>query len=264
MKGQTHFGRTAALALGALLWGFAPAAGAGQRPEAEQRQTQTRKQERNANAGRPQRKTTEASRRASQKENGRPDRGMDRPPNAAARAGETGASDGRQGNAGRDRRQEYGQGQRVTGDRPPWAEHLRGMAPEERQRVIENNKQYNALTPEAKENIQRRFQRWDNLPAREREELRERERVWRQMTPEQQEHVRRDVLPKWREMPTDRRQAIQKRLSVLREMPEAARNRRLNDPQFTRGMSAEDKAMLRDLSHLHVGGAPDAPGEPQH
>jgi len=26
-------------------------------------------------------------------------------------------------------------------------------------------------------------------------------------------------------------------------------------------MSEEDKAMLRDLSHLHVGGPPDAPNE---
>jgi hypothetical protein len=44
-------------------------------------------------------------------------------------------------------------------------------------------------------------------------------------------------------------------------MPESARNERLADPNFTRGMSDEDRAMLRDLSHLHVGGAPDAPHE---
>ncbi len=44
-------------------------------------------------------------------------------------------------------------------------------------------------------------------------------------------------------------------------MPEAARNQHLNDPNFTRGMSDEDKVMLHDLSHLHVGGAPEPPGE---
>jgi hypothetical protein len=42
---------------------------------------------------------------------------------------------------------------------------------------------------------------------------------------------------------------------VLQNMPEAARNRHLNDPNFTRGMSQEDKQLLRDLSHQHVGGA---------
>jgi hypothetical protein len=62
-------------------------------------------------------------------------------------------------------------------------------------------------------------------------------------------------------MPVERRQAIRQRLRVLQNMPESARNQRLNDPEFTRGMSDEDKATLRDLSHLHVGGAPDPPGE---
>jgi hypothetical protein len=61
-------------------------------------------------------------------------------------------------------------------------------------------------------------------------------------------------------MPWERQQAIQQKLAILQNMPESARNRRLADPNFTRGMSDEDKAMLHDLSHLHVGGAPDPPG----
>jgi hypothetical protein len=81
------------------------------------------------------------------------------------------------------------------------------------------------------------------------------------MTPQQRDHVRNEVLPKWQQMAPDRRQAIQQRLHVLQNMPEYARNQRLNDPNFTRGMSEEDRATLRDLSHLHVGGAPDAPNE---
>jgi hypothetical protein len=44
-------------------------------------------------------------------------------------------------------------------------------------------------------------------------------------------------------------------------MPESARNQHLNDPNFTRGMGEEDKSMLRDLSHTHVGGPPEPPGE---
>jgi hypothetical protein len=62
-------------------------------------------------------------------------------------------------------------------------------------------------------------------------------------------------------MSPDRQRAIQNRLSVLQNMPESARNQHLNDPNFTRGMSDEDKSTLRDLSHLHVGGAPDPPNQ---
>jgi hypothetical protein len=67
-------------------------------------------------------------------------------------------------------------------------------------------------------------------------------------------------MPKWKQLPPQRQNAIQQRLGVLQNMPESARNRHLNDPNFTRGMSEEDKAMLRDLSHMHVG-APDPPNE---
>jgi hypothetical protein len=67
-------------------------------------------------------------------------------------------------------------------------------------------------------------------------------------------------MPKWKQLPPQRQNAMQQRLGVLQNMPESARNRHLNDPNFTRGMSEEDKAMLRDLSHMHVG-APDPPNE---
>lgn len=116
------------------------------------------------------------------------------------------------------------------------------LPPQDRQRIIENNNRYR------------------NLPPAQRQELRDRAEQWNRMTPQQQSHIRNDVLPKWRQMPVERRQVIRQRLSVLQNMPESARNQRLNDPNFTRGMSEEDKATLRDLSHMHVG-APDPPSQ---
>ena len=104
-------------------------------------------------------------------------------------------------------------------------------------------------------------QRLRNLPPVQQEQLKQRAQVWQRMTPEQRDHVRNDVLPKWKQMPPARRQAIQQRLRVLQNMPESARNERLNDANFTRGMSEEDQSTLRDLSHLHVGGAPEGPNE---
>lgn len=83
------------------------------------------------------------------------------------------------------------------------------------------------------------------------------------MTPDQRDYVKNQVLPKWKQIPWERQQVIQQKLGVLQNMPESARNRRLNDPDFTRGMNEEDKATLHDLSHLHVGGAPDPPSNEQ-
>jgi uncharacterized protein DUF3106 len=116
------------------------------------------------------------------------------------------------------------------------------------------------LSPEERQRLQQDERRFRQLPPQQQQEMRERARVWGQLTQQQREHIRNDVLPKWQQMPPDRQRAIRQRLGVLQNMPEYARNQHLNDPNFTRGMSEEDKAMLRDLSHMHVG-APDQPNE---
>jgi len=120
---------------------------------------------------------------------------------------------------------------------------------------------FNSLNPQEKRKVLEDNRQLQKLPPAQRQELRERAQVWGQLTPEQKNHIRNDVLPKWQQLPPDRKRAIQQRLGVLKNMPESARNQHLNDPNFTRGMSEEDRATLRDLSHLHVGGAPDPPNE---
>jgi len=130
--------------------------------------------------------------------------------------------------------------------RPPSANtppprNFNSLNPQEKQRALENNKDFQRRTPAEKQRVKEGLENWNRL------------------TPDQKNHIRNDVAPKWHQLPPDRQRAIGSRLNVLKNMPETARNQHLNDPNFTRGMSEEDKSMLRDLSHLHVGGAPDAP-----
>jgi len=112
------------------------------------------------------------------------------------------------------------------------------------------------LTPQQKQNLEK----FNRLPPQKQQELRERLHAWNQLTPDQQNHVKNDLLPAYKNLPPGRQSAIGSRLRVLQNMPESARNQHLNDPNFTRGMNEEDKAMLRDLAHMHLG-APDPPGE---
>ncbi|MGC0772548.1 MAG: DUF3106 domain-containing protein [Candidatus Acidiferrum sp.] len=121
-------------------------------------------------------------------------------------------------------------------------------------------RRFSDLSPQEKQRVIDNYNRLNRMPPEQRQELRERIATWNRLTPGQRSHIRNDVLPKWRQMPMERRQAIRQRLRVLQNMPEFARNERLNDPNFTAGMSNQDKATLRDLSHLHVG-APDPPNE---
>lgn len=112
------------------------------------------------------------------------------------------------------------------------------------------------LSPKEKQN----YEKFNRLSPQKQQEIRDNARAWGKLTPEQQGHIKNDVFPKWQQMTPQRQKAIRQRLGVLQNMPESARNQHLNDPNFTRGMSEDDKAMLRDLSHMHVG-APDPPSE---
>jgi hypothetical protein len=119
---------------------------------------------------------------------------------------------------------------------------MRNFSPQEKTRLAENQRKFNQLSPQRQQ------------------EMRQAAANWGKLTPEQRNHIQNEVLPKWQQLPSDRQKAIQQRLGVLRNMPESARNRHLDDPNFTRGMNDDDRQMLRDLSHEHVG-APDQPHE---
>ena len=143
----------------------------------------------------------------------------------------------------------------------PFVDQMRDLTPQQRERVLQSSRNFQNFSPEQQSRIRQQFNQWDRMSPQQRANLREKENTWRNLTPEQRDHIKNDVLPRWREMPWERQQVIQQKLGVLQNMPESARNRRLSDPNFTRGMSDEDRATLHDLSHLHVGGAPDPPGE---
>jgi hypothetical protein len=195
-----------------------------------------------APASHPQRQAPRQQQRQQQRQQaqqntrpqGRPN-GAGNPSNGASRGGQSNPDWNRPG------------GGAVRPDRPPSANtpprSYNNLSQQDKQRVLDNNRKLQNLSPA------------------QRQELNDRAHVWDGLSQQQRDHIRNDLLPRWKQMPPDRKRAIQQRLGVLKNMPESARNQHLNDPNFTRGMSEEDKSTLRDLSHLHVGGAPDTPNE---
>ena len=155
---------------------------------------------------------------------------------------------------------------RVDPNRPPSSQYSRdeqySRGGQNSYNSYRNNQQ--RLSPEERQRVLQNQQRFQQLSPQQQQDMRDRQHVWQQMTQQQRDHIKYEVLPTWRNLPPQRKKAIQQRLGVLQNMPEFARNQHLNDPNFTRGMSAEDRAMLRDLSHLHVGGAPDLPTNNPH
>jgi len=142
----------------------------------------------------------------------------------------------------------------------PWVDQMRALSPQQRERVLQNSKAFQNLSPDKQNRIRQQFGQWDHMSASQQADLRQKENTWRNLTPGQRDYIKNDVLPRWRQMPWDRQQVMKQKLGVLQNMPESARIQRLNDPNFTRGLSGEERSTLQDLSHMHVG-APDPPGE---
>jgi Protein of unknown function (DUF3106) len=160
------------------------------------------------------------------------------------------------GGANLNRRQQAG-----VGSPRPWVDTMRDLTPQQRERVFQNSRAFQSLSPDKQNKIRQQFNQWDHMSPQQQAGLRKNEETWRSLTPEQRDHIKNDVLPKWRQMPWDRQQVMKQKLGVLQNMPESARNQRLSDPNFTNGMTDDEKSMLHDLSHTHVGGPPEPPNE---
>jgi Protein of unknown function (DUF3106) len=143
-----------------------------------------------------------------------------------------------------------GAGRGMAGLPPKWVDNLRDMSPEEQERFLDNNRQFQNLPPERQAQIRNNLQKWNRLSPTERNAIRDREYMWEHMSPEQRQYVQNVLLPRWQQMPPERRQLINGRLHTLQGMTPAEREATLDDPRFMQGLSPDEQSMLRDLNSL--------------
>jgi hypothetical protein len=170
-----------------------------------------------------------------------------------------GAENRRNAEASREAKRERRDMRQMAGLPPRWMEQLREMSPQEQERFLSNNERFKNLPPERQAQVRGRLQQWNSLTPEQRTALRDRERVWRQMTLEQKQYVREQLLPKWQQLPPDRRRVLLGKLSELRTLSDSDRAARLNDEAFLSGLTSDERTMLRDLSNLRVGPPPEPP-----
>jgi hypothetical protein len=153
-----------------------------------------------------------------------------------------------------------GPGQNANRLPPKAIERLQDLPPDRQERFLQNNERFQSLPPQQQAQIRQRLQAWNRLTPGQQQNLRERQQIWEQMTPEQRGYVQQSLLPRWEQLAPPRRQAILQRLHSLRDLSEPERQAKLNDPAFAESLNPEDREMLGQLAHLHVGMAPDTPG----
>jgi len=141
---------------------------------------------------------------------------------------------------------------------PKWIERVQDMPPEQQERFLRNNQQFQNLPEWRQQQIRQNLAKWNSLSPEQQQEIRRREAFLEQMPPEQQQYVRNVLLPRWQQLPPGRKAVIRQHLRALNGLSDPEREARLNNPNFMQGMSPDEQQMLRDLAHLRIGAGPDA------
>lgn len=129
-------------------------------------------------------------------------------------------------------------------------ERLRGMKPEERERVLRENPRFQQLPADRQAELLQRLNLLLDMNDEQRRELDRRLSVFRNLTPEQRRKARRIYENHWRVLTPTRRLAILEEFRNLRDMDAGQRGRRIASEEYQTQFSAEERALLDELSAL--------------
>ncbi|MCX6586570.1 MAG: DUF3106 domain-containing protein [Acidobacteria bacterium] len=127
-------------------------------------------------------------------------------------------------------------------ERPHPLEKLRRLAPEERERVLQN------MPPERRQMIEERLERWERMAPRRKKRLEGSLTNFQQMKPEQQQALRKLAKRFQETMPEDKRMEGRRALTMLRRLAPEARRRVLNGPRMRDRFNEQERELLREMA----------------
>ncbi len=134
-----------------------------------------------------------------------------------------------------------------------WMKRLQKMSPREQQRFLENNRRFQELPPWRQQQIRSRLKLWNRLSPEQKRILIRRARILERMPPAERRRIRQVILPQWRQLPPARRRILVEKLRQLQPLSPSERRKRLADPNFERGLSPQERDLLREIAKLRVG-----------
>ncbi len=130
-----------------------------------------------------------------------------------------------------------------------WLRKMHNLPPEEQERALQNDPEFQRLSPEKQARLRKRLRKFNALPQEERQRILQRWERFEHYTPEQQERLR-GFHDRMREMPPDRRRMMYRALRHLREMPSGERERVLGSERFRNNFSDEERNLLRGMAEV--------------
>ncbi len=141
-----------------------------------------------------------------------------------------------------------------------WLRNHSNLPPQERQKALQNDPQFQKLPPDLQNRLRDRLQRFSSLPPNEQQRMLQRMDRWNRLNPQQKEQAR-GLFQQFQSLPEDRRKAMVQAFHNLRAFPPDQQQRILNSPQFRSQFSDNERNIMRGMNDLKVGPAQGNPGE---
>ncbi|MBI3935289.1 MAG: DUF3106 domain-containing protein [Acidobacteria bacterium] len=135
---------------------------------------------------------------------------------------------------------------------PPTAllERMKNLPPEQREKVLENNRRFQQLPPERQQQLRQRLRELQELTPEQRELIEQRFAIFNNLTPQQQENARKIYQQRWRGMPPERRRALLQEFRRLRGLDAAERQHRMESAELQNQFSSDEREILAQLIAL--------------
>ena len=129
----------------------------------------------------------------------------------------------------------------------------------EQERALQNDPQFQRLSPDRQQQLRHRLQHFSSLPPQQQERVLSRMETWEHLTPEQKQDARR-IFGQMQQLPPDRRQMVTSAFRDLRAMPPEQREQVINSEHFKNTFSPQEREMLQGASRLPLA-PPETSGE---
>jgi hypothetical protein len=92
------------------------------------------------------------------------------------------------------------------------------LTPEQRERVLENNRRFQQFPPERQDQLRDRLRQLRELDPEQRERIEQRFAIFNNLTPKQQEKAREIYEGRWSKIPPERRRTLLQEFRRLRQL----------------------------------------------
>jgi hypothetical protein len=159
---------------------------------------------------------------------------------------------------GRDRAQGPRSEWHHQGGAGSWLRRHQDLPPAEQQRALERDPAFQHLPPERQQALRQHLDHFNSLPPEQRQRVLQRMETWARLTPAQKDRAR-NVFSQYRNLPEDRRQALNRAYRNLHDMAPQDRQRAIDSPAYRNTFTDQERDILHGMADLNVGPPPNVP-----